>query len=381
MKLMMLSDYPADADAIGGGVAAAAYNLVNALLNYTDLDIVVFSFTSSVTTPSSQTHAEGRLKVVSCPAIAKFGLVRGFRHERRLFRDWVKAEQPDVIHAQSEGLYASLAVESGIPAVYTIHGIRLKELQIQRKKLGPVRYFLGTRLIKKHHRKARHIVAINEYTRNEIRDLHSAKVWLIHNAVDEHFFDLYANDDSTVGKLLQVGGIRPRKDIITALKAVDWLQRNGMQVTLDVVGPVNKKLLPEIEAYIEQHDLASVVSIRGLVSAEDLDRFYCNADILVMSSMEESSPIAIVQGMAAGKPVVSTDVGGIREMIEEGVNGYLVAVRDGSSLGEKIALLVTDRKKRSEFAQASREMAVRDWSTRAVARKTYEMYEEMVNDV
>ena len=379
MKVMMVSEYPADASAIEGGVAAAAFNLVNALIEFTDIDVTVLTFDRNHEGKDASVVQNGRLKIITCPMKKKYGLLRNFHFERRQFDHWFQSENPDVVHAQSEGLYASMAVGSAAPSVYTIHGIRLKELELNRPRIGFVRYVLGTRMIRNHHRAARHIVVINEYTRAEIDGLHTANVRLIHNAVDSHFFDLYDRDNTAPGRLLQVGGVRVRKDVKTAIKAVAKLREQGVDVVLDIVGPNEERLMGDTQNLIDTNHIKDSVHIHGMVSAEALDDYYCNADVVTMSSIEESSPISIVQGMAAGKPIVSTDVGGIREMLDEGVNGFLVPAGDHEALGERVSRLVTNRTLRSEFASASRQIALDEWSTRAVALKTYEMYKEMVN--
>jgi glycosyltransferase involved in cell wall biosynthesis len=283
------------------------------------------------------------------------------------------------VHAQAEGLYASLAVNCDLPSVFTIHGVGLKELQLIKKRIGLIRYLLSTRMIKQHYKKARNIVVINEYTRKAIEGLHNAQIKLIHNAVDEHFFSLFDRDRPKPGHLLQVGGARVRKDVLTAMAAIVWLRENNITVKLDIVGANDSASLQRANEFIQRHNLSPYVTIHGLVSAEDLDELYQHADILMMSSIEESSPISIVQGMAAGKPIVSTDVGGIGEMIREGENGFLVEAGDSDSLGERISRLLADRNLRSNFARTSRRLAVDEWSTKAVALKTFEMYKEMQN--
>ncbi len=310
----------------------------------------------------------------------RYAHLRGFRIERKIFSGFFRDEKPDIVHAQGEGIYASLAVNSGYPNVYTIHGLRLKELQMQKSEIGIWRYLLYSRLITQHHRKATNIVAINRYTEKEIEDLHDSRVWMINNAVDECFFGLYSSEETVPGNLLQVGGVRPRKDLITCLTAVKILHDRDVPVKMNIVGPNDQDPLVQVRKYIEEHNLAEVVQIHGLVSAADLDKFYRQADIFVLSSIEESSPIAIVQAMGAGKPIVSTHVGGISEMVEDKKNSFLVDAGDAPALADKIEALILDRDLRCCFSIASRELAVAEWSSKAVAIKTYEMYKEIINE-
>ena len=379
MKLLMVCSYPMNPSEIRGGTSAAAYNLVQALIKYTDIEVTVFGFWPGNQDGTPVVSEHGRLKVIRYSPPGRFAHSLGFRSQRRLFGDTLRTERPDVVHAQGEGLYASLAVNSGCPNVYTIHGIRLKELHMERKDLGVLRYFVRTRMIKDHHSKARHIIAINEYTRREIGGLHSAKVRVIHNAVDEHYFGLCALDDAVPGNILLVGGARKRKDIITCLAAIKRACADGARIHLDIVGPNEEDYAAKVSVYVTEHGLNDFVTIHGLVSQEALDKLYKHADVLVLSSAEESSPIAIVEGMAAGKPVVATDVGGISEMVREGRNSFLVPVGDWSALGERLMTVICDRELRARFSKASHQIALQDWSAKAVAQQTYDMYREIAN--
>lgn len=380
MKVLMLCDYPLTPSDINGGVAAAGYNLVHALLETTDMEIVVAGFWPGFDEPNPKVIEQDRLRIIRCPAVAPRAHLRNYRKERKLFDKIVRDEIPDIVHAQGEGIYASVAVNSGLPSVYTIHGIRLKELEMTRAEIGLASYFLRTRLIRKHHAKATDIVAINRYTEKAIEDVHSARVRIIHNAVDEVFFGLYSDAEKPAGRLLQVGGVRSRKDIPTLLRAVAAIHEQGLPVSLDVVGPNDDDSLSEAEKFIYDQELSEIVRIRGLVSASELEELYASADIFVMSSVEESSPIAIVQAMAAGLPVISTEVGGISEMVADSENSFLVSPGEWGLMAEKLGMLINDRQLRSSFSAKSRKLALDDWSTKSVARKTYEMYKEIISE-
>jgi glycosyltransferase involved in cell wall biosynthesis len=106
---------------------------------------------------------------------------------------------------------------------------------------------------------------------------------------------------------------------------------------------------------------------------------YLKCDVFLLTSLEESSPISIVEAMAVGKPVVSTDVGGVSEIVEDGRNGFLADIGDYRKLAESIIKIVNDRNMRAKFGAASSEIAMRDWSSQAVAAKTYKMYQEILD--
>jgi len=380
MKVMMICDYPLSASEINGGVAAAAFNLVQALLKHTSINITVIGYWHDFSGSDPVIDVQDRLTIIRLPKRKARAHLRNFRAERKLFSKFIKKERPDIIHAQSEGIYASVAVNSGCMNVYTIHGVALNEIEMQKNEIGLLSYLLRSRLIKQHHRKATNIIAINKYTENAIAGLHNARVRIIHNAVDEVFFDLQSGGNITPGRLLLVGGVRQRKDIITCLKSMALLRSRNVPFSLDIVGPNDTDLLSQVEDFIKEQNLGDYVHIHGLISAKSVENFYQQADIFVLSSIEESSPIAIVQAMAAGKPIVSTDIGGISEMVSDTKNSFLVEARDPTALADKIEQVIGDREMRQRFSKSSQEIAKADWSTESVALKTNELYKEILSE-
>jgi glycosyltransferase involved in cell wall biosynthesis len=374
----MLSDFPRNRSEITGGVDSAAYNLVDALATYTDASVTALAFGHGVSAPETHDLVDGRVRLIRVPQ-EEHGLntVSRYYRQRKVVGRIIETERPDLVHAQSEGFYATLAVHSGLPNVYTVHGVGLKEVELQRDRVGALRSFLRANMIRAHHRRATHIIAINNYTQNAVAPLHHARVWLIPNAVDESFFELDAGQVEP-GRILIVGGVSLRKDTATALRSLRRALADVPDLRLDIVGPIVPEYEVTLRAQLDDPRLAGHVHVHGLVSSEELRALYETADIFLLTSVEESSPIAIVEAMAAGKPIVATDVGGVAEMIEAGVNGTVCPVGDDEAIAGALVRLSLERELRDRFGAASRTLAAARWSARAVARATYDAYTEIV---
>jgi glycosyltransferase involved in cell wall biosynthesis len=377
MKVLMAADFPRSLSDVRGGTWAAALNLTEALIEHTDASIVTVSFRRDLKAPERIVRHGGRLDVRQYP-LGRYGGVTRHASQRREFKRLLKETNPDIVHAQGEGFYSSLAVHSGRPHVYTIHGIRLKELRMERRQLGYLRYTLRKREIEEHHRLAKHIITINEYTKKAIEGLHNARVWEIPNAVRQDLIDLGATRVvNTVGsRVLMVGGVRPRKDIITALRTVEALRERGMPIKLDVVGPnADKDYVGSVERFIQENELAEHVTIHGLVDDDELKRRYAEADVFLLTSIEESSPICLVEAMAAGLPIVATDVGGIAEMLAD--NAVLCRSGDVDGIVDALASVLSSADARARMSSVSSEIARSKWSAKAVALATYSAYQEI----
>ncbi|MBD3232731.1 MAG: glycosyltransferase, partial [candidate division Zixibacteria bacterium] len=112
----------------------------------------------------------------------------------------------------------------------------------------------------------------------------------------------------------------------------------------------------------------------------DLEKIYSDLDISVLSSLNEGLPVAVIESMAAGVPVVSTDVGGIHELINDGVNGFIVPSEDTNALADKIAILANSPDLRSEFGAKAREAVYPYFDYSRLVQDIEDLYECLVAD-
>jgi len=122
-------------------------------------------------------------------------------------------------------------------------------------------------------------------------------------------------------------------------------------------------------------DAGESVKFVGRVDREELVGYYQRSEICVIPSVVfENFPYTCLEAMACGKPVVASDCGGIREMIEDGVNGLLVPPGDVVALSEALIRLLTDRSLSLEMGRRARERVERLYSRKAVVGKILEVY-------
>jgi glycosyltransferase involved in cell wall biosynthesis len=94
------------------------------------------------------------------------------------------------------------------------------------------------------------------------------------------------------------------------------------------------------------------------------------SDVLLVPSVAESFPMAILEALSMGKPVIASRVGGTSEVIREGVNGFLVEPKDTHSLMEKLNILIHDENARGRLARNARETVINDFSVSGMIQKT-----------
>lgn len=176
-------------------------------------------------------------------------------------------------------------------------------------------------------------------------------LFAVHTA-SPHLRDEYGAtpDDVVVGF---VGRLVPVKDVPTLLRAFATALRTAPRLRLVVAGDGTERDI--VEALTRELGIGTRVHFARWVS--DLPRFYASIDVFVLSSVNEGTPVAAIEAMAAAKPVVATSVGGVPDVVDEGRTGYLVPARNDAALADALVRLGTSTAAREQFGRAGRERA------------------------
>jgi glycosyltransferase involved in cell wall biosynthesis len=174
--------------------------------------------------------------------------------------------------------------------------------------------------------------------------------------------------------LINVARFWPEKRHDVLLRAFDILSRRRRNVRLWIpgVGPQEA----EIRALARELNLETRVQFLGF--RNDLPELLAMADIQVHTSDEEGVPLAVLSGMAAARPIVSTAVGGIAEVIRHGQSGVLVPRRDASAIADAIESLMLNPAEAFRLGQAAQRFIRDDYSLEAATRRVQEVYDEVL---
>ncbi len=175
----------------------------------------------------------------------------------------------------------------------------------------------------------------------------------------------------TVGRL---SAVKNHKLLIEALFRV---RQTVPDVNLAIIG--EGELRDSLGAYAGDLGVSEYVSL--VKETKTIDHFYGALDVFCLSSDSEGMPLTLLEALAAGVPVVSTDVGGIPEVIESGKNGYLVPKGSAESLAMRIAELLLDPAKATAFALNGRETVRTRFPADKMVKATEQVYEEALAQV
>lgn len=117
--------------------------------------------------------------------------------------------------------------------------------------------------------------------------------------------------------------------------------------------------------------------VKPLGSQDDILSIMNDTDLLILTSRSEGLPNVIMEAMAAGKPVVSTDVGGVLELIKDGQNGFLVSSEDVNGMAEKVKDLIKDGSLRKRLGRNAAAFAREHFSIDNMVKKTEDLYNRL----
>jgi colanic acid/amylovoran biosynthesis glycosyltransferase len=225
-------------------------------------------------------------------------------------------------------------------------------------------------------RASRFAVTISEFNRALLSEragpAASARIEVIRCGVPLEQFP-YRPEGREPGTLLAVGRLDPIKGFAHLLEACAILRDRGRDIRCDIIG--DGPLRHDLEARVDRLRLRDRVRLRGALPQEELRRFLYRASAFVLPSVvtpegnRDGIPVALMEAMAAGLPVVSTGVSGIPEIVESGENGLLVPPGEPAPLADALASLLDDPARRVRFAARGRETVERRFDVEQEAER------------
>jgi glycosyltransferase-like protein len=237
-----------------------------------------------------------------------------------------------------------------------------------------------------------HVLVVSEYWRELLRQDYGVASEVVYNGVDAKRFSrldpvrrrevrarIGADDDTFV--FLSVGGVEPRKGSTFLFEALSRLKRaTGRRVVLALMGGHSFQdyrdyreralaSLPGLDLSLERD-----VRLLGTVADEEVPHWYAAADALAFPSLKEGWGLAVLEAMAAGLPVVTSDLPVFREYLVPGQDALLVRPEDPDALAAAMLSLVEDRELRDRLV-ARAPAVVERFSWPATARRHRALYD------
>ena len=296
--------------------------------------------------------------------LSRAGLLERTFYDEGLYRKALAGFRPDLFHAhfalQATAKARELAREAGLPFTFTAHGY-----DIYQTPPGDfaARAAAAAAVITVSEANARYIVARFRVPRESLH--------VIPCGIDVERFTP-GEEQPVHPRVLSVARLVPVKNPGLLLEACVVLRSRGVPFQCALLGDG----VSRDEVLMLRHllGLEECVEVVGAVDQAQVLSRWRSAAVGVLSSVSEGMPLSLMEAAACGVPVVAPRVGGVPELVEDGVTGLLVAPGDALALADGIQRLLSDKKAAQEMGEAARRRAIERFSLRVQVDRLLELW-------
>ena len=296
-------------------------------------------------------------------------------------------ERPDIIHVNSSktgglGAFAGRVVGTK-QIIFTAHGLPFNEDRPKWQKTI-IKFFTYLTVVLSHK-----TIVISEKEMKQVEDwpLTSGKFEMIHNGVNGiQFF----NREEARELLSEKIGLKTEKEIMWVGTISELTKNKGLKYAIKAIKKLKKSLehgwdgifviigsgedRGYLESIIQKRGLEKNVFFAGFI--EDAPKYLKAFDVFLLSSVKEGLPYVLLESGLAENAVVATEVGGIKEIVDDMKNGILIRPKGKKEIANALAFYTKNENIQKEFGKKLREKIQKEFSTEKMVRKTFELYEK-----
>lgn len=289
-----------------------------------------------------------------------------FSHDRAAYmrlKAIIREFKPDIVHTHASkagALGRKAALSMKVPVVvHTFHG------HVFHSYFGKLKTFVFKTIERRLARRSSGIIAISNTQKKELADEHqicpSEKIEVIPLGFDLKRFQnskelfrektrqIYSLKEDEVAVAI-IGRLVPVKNHRMFLEVIRILSSEMKnKVSFFIVGDGTEKVLLEQE--ISEMNLPQNLKIVMTSWIKDIAAFNAGMDVICLTSNNEGTPVSLIEAQAAGIPVISTDVGGVRDIVQDEDTGCVVPQNEPILFAEKLRSLIEDKNKREKMSQ------------------------------
>lgn len=302
------------------------------------------------------------VKPLLIPEMKRIPNFRSDREAYRKIKQIIEEFQPDIVHthaAKAGALGRKAAKACGVPIiVHTFHG------HVFHSYFGKAKTLLYKIIERRLAKLSTGIIAISPIQKEELSSIHGIckpeKIKVIPLG-----FDLMKFQENLLEKRVEtrttwklntdevavaiIGRLAPIKNHQLFLDVIELLAEKGIKARYFIVGDGQEK--NSIEQRSEELEKKYNLKIELTSWIKDIATFNAGMDIICLSSDNEGTPVSLIEAQASGVPVISTDVGGVKDIVSEGETGFIVPKKDAKAFAEKLQLLIEQKEIRDKMSQ------------------------------
>ena len=294
-------------------------------------------------------------------------------------RGLVRKIKPDILHAHYITENSYLGIASGFhPLILSAWGSDIL--------IAPENSLIYRFLTKQALKKADRIICVSPTLKEETIKLGATpnKIEVIPMGIDTKKFKSSLRSDTLLRELGVAGStvvistrsLKPVYDVETLIRAIPLVLQQIPEARFIIAGEGEQR------AYLENlaQTLGIAYSIRfvGWIAHHELPKYLASADVYVSTSLSDSLGVSTLEARACGLPAVVGDLPATREWIVDGVDGFIVPLRDNQALAERITGLLEDERLRKKFGEAGRAIVIEKAEHEEQMARVERIYEELI---
>lgn len=201
-------------------------------------------------------------------------------------------------------------------------------------------------------------------------------------AFDGDFIAPYRENKDMLTRFLFLSRISREKGVFDIIEAASILRSKGLRFHITFVGYGRDiDTLECLKYQSKERGVLDICSFRGYLDGEEKFIEYSMADIFLLPTYHpEGCPTVVLEAMASGLFVISTDVGGLKEIVKDGVNGKIVLSQDPKDLAEKMEWTITNIAEARRLGKKNRNYAFDKFESTKIVRQIIDIYKELLDD-
>ena len=226
------------------------------------------------------------------------------------------------------------------------------------------------------------VIALTENMKNDMQKIYNREIIVIPNGIDVEKFTvpldketirkrLGINDSDKV--IIFVGNLRPVKGVEFLVRAMNVVIQKDVNAKLILVGDGQQQ--DYLRRMVAELHIERYVTFTGEVPNDEVFEYLAASDIFVLPSLSEGFSIASLEAMACGLPIIATRVGVLQEIIENGVNGFLIKTGEPRQISEKVLKLLGDEYLRGRISENNKKK-VKDYDWTGIVQRLEESYQQ-----
>jgi glycosyltransferase involved in cell wall biosynthesis len=208
-----------------------------------------------------------------------------------------------------------------------------------------------------------HVICLSNRLTSDIKDIYKGIPFIVPNGIKLQlpFYKKVYSENQT-SKILFFSNYIQSKGILILIKALGILGNKGFDFTARIVGEPGDLSVEILESYISKEGLSKTIIVTGPKYGNEKLAEFCNADIFVFPTYFDAFPLVCLEAMQFSLPIISTYEGGIPDILNDNITGFLVEPQNAQILADKIAILLRDRDLRIEMGKKSFQQFINNYT-------------------